>query len=263
MVLMKFCCGCLPDSVDVEDPIYCPDVRIFMPSRIDITPDFPAYAQGRIGSCTASVLAAAVRFVRKKHYQSPDFSPSRLFIQYNARLLNKKVEYDAVVSFRAGLNSLKQYGVCPENLWPYDDTPPDENKKFPPHSRAGQSPFKGCYSSAKRFKVTQCYRLNPQLDHLKNVLARGFPFVFGFNIYNSWIMQNPLPKKVSFPSVEEKKLASHGALCIGYDDETGLFKIRNSWGSDVGEDGNFYLPYKYMLNKKLVSDFWVITGVKN
>ena len=48
---------------------------------------FPVYDQGKIGSCTANALAGAIQFDRLKSKQSPDFTPSRLFIYFNERAI--------------------------------------------------------------------------------------------------------------------------------------------------------------------------------
>ncbi|HLG96380.1 MAG TPA: hypothetical protein VKX49_08720 [Bryobacteraceae bacterium] len=43
-----------------------------------------------------------------------------------------------------------------------------------------------------------------------------------------------------------------------YDDAKQLFTFRNSWGSSWGDQGYGYLPYAYVLDPSLASDFWVI-----
>jgi hypothetical protein len=39
--------------------------------------------------------------------------------------------------------------------------------------------------------------------------------------------------------------AGHEVVVIGFDDKQQLFKIRNSWGIDVGEKGNYYMTYSF------------------
>ena len=36
-----------------------------------------------------------------------------------------------------------------------------------------------------------------------------------------------------------------------------MFKFVNSWGAIWGDKGFDYLPYSYVLNPELASDFWV------
>jgi C1A family cysteine protease len=65
------------------------------------------------------------------------------------------------------------------------------------------------------------------------------------------------------PDREDKSQGGHSVLCVGYDDNKKLFRIRNSWEKAVGENGYFYIPYDYVTNPDLASDFWVICGIEN
>ncbi|WP_235430317.1 hypothetical protein [Xanthomonas sp. MUS 060] len=42
-----------------------------------------------------------------------------------------------------------------------------------------------------------------------------------------------------------------------------MFRIRNSWGGELGDKGYFLIPYDYLLNPQLAADFWVIRMVKS
>jgi C1A family cysteine protease len=52
-------------------------------------------------------------------------------------------------------------------------------------------------------------------------------------------------------------------MCVGYDNETSLFKIRNSWGASAGKSGYFFMPYVYLTSANLAADLWVINAVKD
>jgi C1A family cysteine protease len=94
---------------------------------------------------------------------------------------------------------------------------------------------------------------------MKNCLASGFPFTFGFSVYQSFetkeVAQTGI---VPLPQPNETLLGGHCVVAVGYDDEKQLFKCRNSWGTDWGDKGYFYMPYQYMSNPNLVSDLWTI-----
>lgn len=51
--------------------------------------------------------------------------------------------------------------------------------------------------------------------------------------------------------------------CVGYDDRTKLFTIRNSYGPEWGNKGYFTMPYDYLLNHNLSDDFWAIRSMKH
>ena len=47
-------------------------------------------------------------------------------------------------------------------------------------------------------------------------------------------------------------------MAVGYDDAIQRFRVRNSWGADWGDGGYFTIPYIYLSNPGLASDFWTI-----
>ena len=47
-------------------------------------------------------------------------------------------------------------------------------------------------------------------------------------------------------------------MCVGYNDATQRFIVRNSWGASWGQQGYFEIPYDYLTNPDLADDFWVI-----
>ena len=56
-------------------------------------------------------------------------------------------------------------------------------------------------------------------------------------------------------------------ILVGYgrDDRVaggGYFILRNSWGPKWGVKGYFTLPYAYLTQGSLASDFWTIRSVK-
>ncbi|WP_229926312.1 C1 family peptidase [Xylella fastidiosa] len=81
-------------------------------------------------------------------------------------------------------------------------------------------------------------------------------------MYNSWVGNNLLPVRIPLPTKNDTLEGGHAVLCVGYDDEIRHFRIRNSWGNNVGEDGYFWMPYEYISNTQLADDFWVIKTVR-
>ena len=45
--------------------------------------------------------------------------------------------------------------------------------------------------------------------------------------------------------LNKNKIGGHAIIVTGYDESNKLFKIRNSWGKDVGDQGEFYMTYDY------------------
>ena len=95
-------------------------------------------------------------------------------------------------------------------------------------------------------------------------LAEGYPFVFGFTVYESF--ESPAVAKtgrLNLPKPSEKSLGGHAVMAAGYDDATKRFLIRNSWGTDWGMKGYFTIPYAYLDNRNLSDDFWTIRAVED
>ena len=51
-------------------------------------------------------------------------------------------------------------------------------------------------------------------------------------------------------------------MLVGYNDATSRFLSQNSWGTGWGMAGYFTIPYDYLTNPNLSSDFWVVRGVE-
>ncbi|HHW4678281.1 MAG TPA: C1 family peptidase [Xylella sp.] len=258
--------GYIPDILDIRDFAYIPEALIIsaLPPKVDLTPPFPVYDQGKMGSCTANALAGAMQFERVHDHQQPEFIPSRLFIYYNERFIEGHTISDSGAMIRDGIKVLHKLGVCQESEWPYVFTPADpETNVFPLGDPTREKPSPQCYKDAQKHKITQYNRVNQDINHLKACLAAGSPFVFGFSVYKSWVGNRPLPCKIPLPTNDDELEGGHAVMCVGYDDQIEHVRIRNSWGSEVGEQGYFWMPYEYISNKKLASDFWVIQTVKS
>jgi C1A family cysteine protease len=258
--------GWLPDLPDVRDHLYAaPMVTIgALPSSVDLRPQCPAtvYDQGRIGSCTANAIAGAFEFGLRKQGLG-DFMPSRLFIYYNERAAEGTVHSDSGAMLRDGIKSVAKLGVCAETDWPYDDTPPlVDGGSWPTGAKAGKHPGKACYASAKGNEALAYQRVVRSLAQFKGCLAEGYPFVFGFTVYESF--ESPAVAKTGvapMPAPGEQVLGGHAVCAVGYDDATSTFLARNSWGPAWGQGGYFTLPYAYLTESGLSQDFWTIRQV--
>jgi|ERR1035438_2359758 C1A family cysteine protease len=256
--------GWKPDLPDHRDLTYAVPhaTATALPSKIDLRPTCPpVYDQGQLGSCTANAIAGAIEFDQKKQAK-PEFTPSRLFIYYNERVMeSSSPTVDGGAQIRDGVKSVASLGVCKETSWPYDDTNTDPAPcttcKF------AQKPTAACFTEALQYKITAYQRLNSAvLNTLKGCLASGYPFVFGFTVYESFESQAVAKSGiVPMPAPKEKMVGGHAVLAVGYDDSTSQFIVRNSWGVGWGLQGYCMMPYSYLINGQLADDFWTIQTV--
>ena len=245
--------GWLPDLPDHRDHLYAAPVEMLarMPAKSNLSPYCPAvYDQGELGSCTANAIAAAIEFDRLKQ-KLPDFTPSRLFIYYNERVIEHTVDSDSGAQIRDGIKSVGKQGDCPEPEWPYDIA------KFK------TKPASKCYADACKYKVVSYKRLMQILGQFKGCIASGYPFIFGFTVYESFEdAQVAQTGHASLPRPGERAIGGHAVMAVGYDEAKQWFIIRNSWGDKWGIKGYFTLPYAYLTDENLASDFWTIRVVQ-
>ena len=245
--------GWNPDLPDGRDLMYAapPEVVTALPPKVDLRAQCPGvYDQGQLGSCTANAIGAALEFDQIKQKEQA-FTPSRLFIYYNERAMEGTVNSDAGGQIRDGVKSVNQQGAPPETDWPYDIT------KF------AEKPPQKAYDDAAQHEAVLYQRLTPILGQLKGCLAAGFPFVFGFVVYESFESQQVAQTgEAQLPQAGEQQLGGHAVLAVGYDESQQRFLVRNSWGPGWGMGGYFTLPYPYLLQQTLSSDFWTIRSVK-
>ena len=246
--------GWIPDLPDQRDHLYAaPGIWLAqLPPTTNLRHLCPTvYDQGNLGSCTANAIAAAIEFDQMKEGLPDVFTPSRLFIYYNERAMEGTAGSDSGAQIRDGIKSVGQKGDCPEREWPYII------------SKFAEKPTASCYKDAIRHRAVSYQRVAQNLNQMKGCLASGYPFLFGFSVYESF-MDSSVGKTghASMPSPAERCIGGHAVLAVGYDDDKKWFLVRNSWGSQWGMHGYFTLPYDYLTDHNLADDFWTIRIVE-
>jgi len=245
--------GWVRDLPDQRDFLYAPPpaVAAALPAQADLRAQFPApYDQEQLGSCTANAIAGALQFLEGKEGSPAPVMPSRLFIYYNERDLEGSTGSDSGAQIRDGIKTVARQGFCPESEWPY------EIASF------AQKPPAACYQDALKERVSEYLRLTPATVPLLTCLASGYPFVFGFSVYESFESARVAQTGVAnLPGPNERLVGGHAVVAVGYDQSSGRFLVRNSWGAQWGMGGHFTLPYQYLTDPMLAADFWTIRKV--
>ena len=240
--------GWVPDLPDQRDHLYGAVYR--MPARLSSSVDLrascpPIENQGRIASCTGNALVGALEFLEMKN-RVRFTNLSRLFVYYNERVIEHTTRSDSGAQLRDGIKTLAKQGVCSERSWPYVE------------SKFATRPSASCYRQAAAHQITSYQRI-VTLDEMRACLAAGYPFVFGFTVYESFESQAVARTGVvNMPGRRERVVGGHAVVAVGYVDAKERFIVRNSWGTGWGMNGYFTMPYAYLADRNLSDDLWTI-----
>lgn len=140
-------------------------------------------------------------------------------------------------SLKAALDIARHYGVVTENILPFES-----DKSF-------EGETNEFYMLAAKLRIAGYVNLGVDLDRWKIWISNNGPIVVRLNVDSSWInnainassTQGKLDKYDS-QSVKINR-GGHAAAIVGYKKD--YFIVRNSWGTDWGDDGFAYASDQY------------------
>jgi len=239
----------VPERIQPEFLIYqqiperVPGERL--PVNVDLRPlNTYIYTQGTFGTCTSSAICTSLKF------SNPGFYGSRMFMYYNERKFRNNQGTDSGSFLTDGIKVLMQDGICQETTWPYIS----QNLTTKPSEQA--------YHEACLNKSNIIILNVPQdVYSMKKILSMGKPFIVGIRIYDYFTsLVASTTGRIRMPKEHEKYQTpkGHVAVVVGYNDTTGSWIVRNSWGAEWGHFGNFFLRYNYLLNPETCTDIWTV-----
>jgi C1A family cysteine protease len=207
--------------------------------------------QGNLGACVSNAFAQYILTNTANKVLI-----SRLYHYYTGRLLSglSNLE-DTGLYIRDACSIIASVGACPESTWPYNIT---QFAVMPPLP---------AFQGSKYFKTYSYTLIAQNLTSLQNYLmTTNTPIIFGLNVYSSFMTKTvgntgiiPMPNKNT-----ETLEGGHCMLLIGFNNTTQQFLCVNSWGrawgcnatgGATGSRGFCLLPYAYILDPTLCSDF--------
>jgi C1A family cysteine protease len=212
----------------------------------------PIWDQGDTGSCTGHGSTRGIEFVRAKQ-GLPYVDFSRLFPYYNARVAEGDPGQDSGASVGDAIVAHQTYGDCP-----YADLPTDP-------TLVTVKPSAAAYADAISHKALTATQVLGSTSasfeyHFKHCLVvLGLPVIFGFTVYESFESDAVASSGiVPMPGANETVEGGHCVAATAYDDATGLVTCDNSWGTSWGQKGRFQIPYAYIFDSSMASDFHAI-----
>lgn len=230
------------------------------PPKTDVIDQIPyRFDQGNSSSCTGQAGCYLMNF----NYGIKDIkdSFSRLFYYWQERDFENDTQEDGGASISDGVTLLGTRGVCKESTWVFDL----EKNLF-------TRPTQEAYKEALQYKIHSKSLLENVHDY-RQCLAKKMPFTIGITCFDS--LDSALTEKTGIllsPGTESKPTGGHAVLVVGYDDnfhqsetfqKSGLmphqfsnkaYHIINSWGSEWGEGGTFWVENSYIDTNDISSD---------
>jgi hypothetical protein len=202
-------------------------LRVFAP---------PVQNQGSTPSCISWATAyAGMTIVKRIEQGSLKVSPFSAMNLYNrVRPYDNLNQCDAGSLFESNVILVNNKGVT------YDGNYPKYCENLSP-------------TMAYANKLFRYEDLNISAWNIKYAIARNRPVMIGMKMYsgNYWATMSYHETGIWNGTHTGDISWNHGMLVIGYDDRIagGAFLVMNSWGTDFGKDGYFWLKYNNVRNE--------------
>jgi len=229
-------------SGDVEQRLLEDDFVVKSPTSVksvDLRSDFTQVKdQGDTGQCSVYACVAIYEYIVKKAtHRGLDLSEG--FV-YENLVRTGDVGEGGGASFYDAIKSMMGQGVCLEDLY------------------SGGEPSGEAVADAGTRKIIEAKNVKIRLDDLKTALAMGYPVAVSLKIGEDFGADGSI---ISLPSCSLDECGHHALVLCGYSDEDRLFVVRNSWGTEFGEGGYCYIPYRYVTKPGYVTGAFIITKV--
>lgn len=258
--------GSLKDIEYKEQPLdeqYTPSPGLIIKKTVDLRKYFtPVKNQSDLGSCSSFATVAMYEAMMNMAgvEGSNDMSPAYLF--YYSNVLKGRPSGGS--NYYEQLEVLGKHGVCHEDLYVYDAD--SLNRK--PSEQAEDDAMKHKVVAAKQIPLitdnvinkTESLKQNHKV--LTSALSEGYPIGISLKIYDNLGKDGAF---ISHPddSPDAKEDGWHAMVIVGYSEENNFYIVRNSWGTDFGEDGYCYIPSAYIDDPDYMNFACIITKISD
>jgi len=245
---------------DTLQSVTVPKVKGFLKSNVDLSKYTPPPGdQGIQSSCVAWAAAYSLRSYceYKRYYEIPIlgedtsdwefvYSPSFIYNQLNGGV-------DSGINVYEALNLMRTIGTA---YW--KDMKYNQNDYTTlPNARQR--------NLAKAHKINAFYAFQPNqldIDTFKTILNSDNPIIVVINIDSVFCVNgNNINSKVPYTWKDNKSDTKylHAVSIVGYDDKNSAFKVLNSWGKKWGNEGYFWIDYRFIKESNCILQAFTIT----
>jgi hypothetical protein len=215
----------------------------------DIPNEPAAYDQGDEGSCVINATCGAEDTILAVEGLAPQM-PSRNFLYWLCRAAMGTTAQDSGTYTHLAVERVGNIGICSEKMWAYGPT----TLYTPPSPQ--------CYPEASDNKAKAWYQLTAtgtaRLNQLEATIRANHPVIYGAPVGQALqayqagqVLTIPTPTSI---------IGGHATCVVGirYINGKRAWRIRNSWGTDFGDNGHFLIDDAYMSWSQL-DDLWIMT----
>jgi len=223
-----------------------------IPTKVSLEDKFPpVQSQGQYGTCVAWAtgynLKTALNAIEKgwgrADLAKPEnqTSPKDLFFNINPK---DKGENCYGTTYTAALDVLVLNGAATMSSVPYANMGNCSGSSIGNQNNKLSNYRKIAYNYKLYTNTDRTESEGMTVDNFKGYLAQGRPILFGARLgdkFRRW------KGTAVLTSDTYENPGGHGMVVTGYDDSKEAFRVRNSWGTNWGDDGSIWVGYNFFL----------------
>lgn len=256
--------GELKDVEYKEQPLdeqYTPSPGLKIKETVDLRKFFTHVKnQLNLGSCTSFAAAAMYEAMMNQIGVEGDNDMSPAYLYYYSNILKGRPAGGS--NFFEQLEVFGKHGVCHESLYVYDV----DALETKPSEQADNDAKEHRVIAAKQIplinEIDKSDNLKRNHTILTSALSEGYPIGISLKVYDNFGKDGAF---ILHPddSPNAKEDGWHAMVIVGYSEENNFYIVRNSWGSDFGEDGYCYIPSAYIDDPDYMDFACIITEISD
>ncbi|CAF1468141.1 unnamed protein product [Adineta ricciae] len=222
----------------------------------------PITNQNNTRTCCANAFAAICEYLIRRTNNRPftqtSIILSHLFIYFNGRMKEQHTRHvrDLGVFQRSVALGIREYGACEEEFW---------SSRW--HSLREQ-PHRTAYQQARKYTAV-LLRVPITIEAIETCLHNQIPVPIDIIMDDETVQiittNNGFldVRRLNDNTIDVRNL--HTVLIVGYDRRKQHFIMRNSWGTNWGSDGYFYVPYSFLSRRERINctdTLWTIRRIE-